>query len=77
LSGSAYVIGDVDQDYLINEVAGNWTFCTYGGAFSVLYAITVVEYTGAGLTARIEVIRCYYSMYVTDTIAYISVKRNI
>jgi hypothetical protein len=27
----------------------------------------------AGLTARIEVIHCNYSMYVTDTIAYISV----
>jgi hypothetical protein len=24
----------------------------------------------AGLTAKIEVIRCYYYMYVTDSIAY-------
>jgi hypothetical protein len=38
LSGSAYVIGDVDHHYLIIEVAGNSTFCTYGGAFNVLDA---------------------------------------
>jgi hypothetical protein len=38
LSGSAYVIGDVDHHYLIIEVAGSWNICTYGGAFSVLYA---------------------------------------
>jgi hypothetical protein len=55
VSGSAYVIGDVDGNYLINEVAGNWNVCAYGGAFSVLYAITIDEYTCSGLTAWIEV----------------------
>jgi hypothetical protein len=58
-------------------VAGELDFCTYGGVFSVLHAITVVEYTYAGLTARTEVIRCNYSMYVTDTIAYISVTLTV
>jgi hypothetical protein len=28
----------------------------------------------AGLTARTEVIRCHYYMYVTDSIVYISVR---
>ena len=77
LSGSAYVIGDVDQHYLIIEVAGSWNICTYGGAFSLLYANYHWIHTSAGLTARTEVIRCYYSMYVTDTIAYISVGTNL
>ena len=36
MSRSAYVSGDVDGDYLINEVAGNWDVCTYGEASRVL-----------------------------------------
>jgi hypothetical protein len=44
------------------------------GEHSAYCMLIIIEiHMHEGLTARQEVIRCKYSMYVTDTIAYISV----